>query len=96
MACEHGRVSTHNANPFYELVQWWRIYRSDRRQQSPKPVLEDLLANATTEEEVRDAVRDHNESAAQYVSRSRYAGPAPLLEVEDVLAQWRARRQDSR
>jgi hypothetical protein len=92
VACHHGRMSGHGpSNPIYEFVQWWRIARSERRR-SLNPELEARLANATTEEEVRDAVREHNESAA----RHRYMGraPTPLLHVDEVLAQWRARRQD--
>jgi hypothetical protein len=91
-------VSTHKANPWHELIQWWRIFRSERKRRPASPGLEDLLANATSEEEVRDAVRVHNETAAQTVLRSRYAGraPTPLLQVDDVLAEWRARRQDPR
>jgi hypothetical protein len=95
-ACEHGRVSIHKANPWHELIQWWRIFRGERKRRPPNAGVEEILAHATTEDEVREAVRAHNESAAQTVLRSRYAGrpPMPLLQVDDVLAEWRARRQD--
>ena len=78
------------------FVKWWRR-RQDRkrkREQYRGLSVHERLDYATTEQEIRDAVIDYNEEIVTVILRRWALAPmTPLLNPDDVVKEWRARRR---